>query len=149
MITETSFVLGFPWETKETILQTLELAHHYNPDFAHFLAITPWPYADMYEEVKNNIEVTDYSRYNLVEPIIRPAEMTLEEVSRWMVECYRQYYMRKAPEYFSEPDQFKREYLKRSMHLIMKNSFLTSLMRRYGSGSDFLHMHKPTKSFST
>jgi len=76
-------------------------------------------------------------------------EMTLEEVSRWMVECYRQYYMRKAPEYFSEPDQFKREYLKRSMHLIMKNSFLTSLMRRYGSGSDFLHMHKPTKSFST
>ncbi len=149
MITETSFVLGFPWETKETILQTLELAHHYNPDFAHFLAITPWPYADMYGEVKNHIEVTDYSRYNLVEPIIRPDGMTLEEVTRWMVECYKQYYMRKAPEYFSEPDLFKREYLKRSMHLIMKNSFLTSLMHRYGSGSDFLHFHKPAKVVSS
>ena len=132
MISETSFVLGFPWETKETIERTLELAQHYNPDFAHFLAITPWPYADFYDEVKNSIEITDFAKYNLVEPIIRPDAMTLKEVRHAMVDCYRRYYMRKAPEYYTESDPFKRDYLKRSMHLIMRNSFLTNLMKEEG-----------------
>ncbi len=141
MITETSFVLGFPWETEETIERTLQLAHHYNPDFAHFLAITPWPYADIYADMQGHIEVHDLSKYNLVEPVIRPTRMTLEQVSRKILDCYRRYYIKKAPEYFSEKDHFKREYLKRSMHLIMKNSFLTSLMHRFSSEIDFSHMH--------
>ncbi len=141
MITETSFVLGFPWETEETIERTLQLAHHYNPDFAHFLAITPWPYADIYAEMQDHIEIHDLSKYNLVEPIIRPTRMTLDQVSRKILDCYRRYYIKKVPEYFSEEDHFKREYLKRSMHLIMKNSFLTSLMHRFSSEIDFSHMH--------
>jgi anaerobic magnesium-protoporphyrin IX monomethyl ester cyclase len=132
MISETSFVLGFPWETKESIEQTLELAQQYNPDFAHFLAITPWPYADMYSDMKEYIEVYDYSKYNLVEPIIRPTAMSLEDIRRAIVGCYRQYYMRKAPLYFSDNDLFRRTYLIRSMHLIMKNSFLTKMMKEFG-----------------
>jgi len=145
MISETSFVLGFPWETEETIERTLELAQHYNPDFAHFLAITPWPYADMYSEMEEFVEVRDYSKYNLVEPIIRPSAMTLDQLSRKIVECYGRYYMRKAPEYFSEEDLFKCEYLKRSMHLIMKNSFLTGLLKKFGSNLDFAKtaFHQP------
>lgn len=133
MISETSFVLGFPWETKETIKQTLELAQHYNPDFAHFLAITPWPYADMYEEMKNNIEVWDYSKYNLVEPIIKPNSMALEEIRSAMVDCYKKYYSRKALDYIGEKDLFKRDYLLRSTKLIMMNSFLTQYLKTSGT----------------
>ncbi|MDI6804059.1 MAG: cobalamin-dependent protein [Bacteroidota bacterium] len=129
MISETSFVLGFPWETKETIKKTLELAQHYNPDFAHFLAITPWTYADMYEEMKNHIEVWDYSKYNLVEPIIKPNSMTLEEIRSAMVDCYKKYYSRKALDYIGEKDIFKRDYLLRSTKLIMMNSFLTQYLK--------------------
>lgn len=129
MISETSFVLGFPWETKATIKKTLELAQHYNPDFAHFLAITPWPYADMYEDMKNHIEVWDYSKYNLVEPIIRPHTMTLEEIRSAMVDCYKKYYSRKALDYIGEKDIFKRDYLLRSTKLIMMNSFLTQYLK--------------------
>ncbi len=136
MITETSFVLGFPWDTPESIERTLELAHHYNPDFAHFLAITPWPYADLYDELKGNIETTDYSLYNLVEPIVRPDAMSLDEVRDAIVDCYKRYYMRKAPEYYATADPFKREYLTRSMHLIMKNSFLTKLLGKFGHGKE-------------
>ncbi len=142
MISETSFVLGFPWETKETIEQTLELAHHYNPDFAHFLAITPWPYADMYAEMKEHIAVWDYAKYNLVEPIIRPTALTLEEINRTMLDCYRRYYMRKAPEYYAERDSFRRDYLKRSLHLIMSNSFLTKLIAQSGYAKEFARMHQ-------
>ncbi len=97
MISETSFVLGFEWETKESISRTLELAKHYDPDFAHFLTITPWPYADIYEDVKDRIEVWDYSKYNLVEPIIKPDAMTLDEVNKAIVSCYKQYYMVRRP----------------------------------------------------
>ena len=137
MITETSFVLGFPWETPESIEQTLSLAQHYGPDFAHFLAITPWPYADMYDELRDSVEVHDYAKYNLVEPIVRPAAMTREEVRRAIVDCYARYYMHRVPEYFKIKDRFKRDYLRRSMKLIMSNSFLTTLIKENGAASRF------------
>lgn len=142
MISETSFVLGFPWETNESIEQTFDLAKHYNPDFAHFLAITPWPYADMYEEVKQQIEVFDYAKYNLVEPIIRPETMSLEDVNQAIVDCYKRYYMGKAIDYVRTRDPFVREYLTRSMKLIMTNSFLTKLMQRNGASREFTWMKK-------
>lgn len=139
MISETSFVLGFPWETKESIERTLTLAEEYGPDFAHFLAITPWPYADLYDEMKEHIAVHDYSRYNLVEPIIQPTSMSLDDVSRAMLECYKKYYMKKITRYYAEPDPFRRDYLLRSMKLIMQNSFLTNLIKRWGQ--DFSQIH--------
>jgi anaerobic magnesium-protoporphyrin IX monomethyl ester cyclase len=80
MVSETSFVLGTPDETKESIRKTVELAKWYAPDMAFFLAITPWPYADIYEELKPFVATTDYRRYNLVEPVIKPTGMTLEEM---------------------------------------------------------------------
>ncbi len=46
MITETSFLLGFPHETKLSVAKTLKLSKVYNPDFAHYLALAPWPYAE-------------------------------------------------------------------------------------------------------
>lgn len=142
MISETSFVLGFPWETTESIEHTFNLAKHYNPDFAHFLAITPWPYADMYDEVKQQIEVFDYAKYNLVEPIIRPEAMSLEDVNQAIIDCYKRYYMGKAIDYVRTKDPFVREYLTRSMKLIMTNSFLTKLMQRNGASREFAWMKK-------
>ncbi|MBN1446778.1 MAG: cobalamin-dependent protein [Bacteroidetes bacterium] len=141
MITETSFVLGFPWENKETIAATVELALHYAPDFAHFLAITPWPYADIYCELAPFIAVEDFSRYNLVDPIVRPESMTLDEIRRAIVDCYRRYYMKRIPYYMSIRDSFKREYIKTSMKLIMTNSFLTGLLRETGVSIDLPFTH--------
>jgi len=140
LITETSFVIGFPWETEESIDQTLNLAKEYAPDFAHFLAITPWPYAEMYAEMKDHIEVWDYSKYNLVAPIIKPEKMSLNEINTALVTCYQKYYMSKAKDFFTEPDTFKRDYLKRSMHLIMRNSFLTELIKSAGKEGAFSKM---------
>ncbi len=45
MITETSFILGFPHETKKSIQRTLKLSKIYNPDFAHRLVIAHRSYA--------------------------------------------------------------------------------------------------------
>lgn len=124
IITETSFVLGFPDETKSSIQRTLKLAQYYNPDNAHFLAITPWPYADLHREVEPYIRVRDYARYNLIDPIIEPKRMSLEEVDLAIVECYRKFYFRKVKEVLTLQDPFKRDYLLRAMKLIMGSSFI-------------------------
>jgi anaerobic magnesium-protoporphyrin IX monomethyl ester cyclase len=132
IITETSFVLGFPDDTKKSIERTLKLAQYYNPDNAHFLAITPWPYADMYEEVKPYIRVHDYSKYNLIDPIIEPKRMSLLQVDVAIVDCYRKFYMRKMTEVFAMKDPFKKGYLMRAMKLIMSSSFI---VKKLGMGT--------------
>jgi anaerobic magnesium-protoporphyrin IX monomethyl ester cyclase len=132
IITETSFVLGFPNETKKSIERTLKLAQYYNPDNAHFLAITPWPYADMYEDVKQYIRIHDYAKYNLIDPIIEPKRMSLLQVDVAIVDCYRKFYMKKLPEVLALNDDFKRGYLMRAMRLIMNSSFI---IKKLGKGT--------------
>jgi anaerobic magnesium-protoporphyrin IX monomethyl ester cyclase len=132
MISETSFVLGFPDETVESIEKTFALAQQFDPDFAHFLAITPWPYSDFYNEVKDSIAVHDYACYNLIEPIIKPDNMTLEQIDLAIVDCYRKFYMPKMLDFRKHDDPFLREYLLTSMKLIMKSSFLIKKFARLG-----------------
>lgn len=126
MITETSYVLGLPEETPETVRETLRLAREHNADFAHFLAIAPWPYADLWAEVEPYVAVRDYRRYNLVSPVVKPVAMTLEEVDRAILDCYREYYMGKITEMATMRDSFRRDYMLRSMKHIMTSSFITS-----------------------
>lgn len=125
IITETSMILGFPDDTEESIAKTLELAIEFNPDFAHFLAIAPWPYSDIYNDLKGYIAVDDYRRYNLIDPIIKPKAMTLEELDRAIVDCYRAFYMNRYAEMtLEEKDEFKKAYMMTAMRLMMSNSFI-------------------------
>jgi anaerobic magnesium-protoporphyrin IX monomethyl ester cyclase len=124
IVTETSFVLGAPDETRKHIERILDRARYYNPDNIQFLAFTPWPYADMYEEVKQYIKVHDYTKYNLIEPIIEPKKMSLLQVDVAMVDCYRRFYMGKMKDVMTMRDEFKRNYLMQAMRLIMGSSFL-------------------------
>lgn len=136
IISECSFVLGMPDETPETIKENLELAKHYNPDFAHFLMIAPWPYADVYPDLKDYIEEWDYAKYNFINPIVRPKSMTMEELNKAIVDSYRDYYMSKLDDYTKIKDDFKREYLIRSMKVMMDNSFLKKYISDLGEMPD-------------
>lgn len=132
IITECSFVLGLPDETPASIRQTLERAKIYNPDMAHFLAIAPWPYADLYEELRDHVVVHDYAGYNIVDPVVKPREMTLEELRREIVGCYKSYYMEKLPEYDRITDPFKRTYMLTALEAMMQNSFLRNYLGGLG-----------------
>lgn len=131
MVSETSFVLGMPDETPESIAQAVELAKDYAPDLAFFLAIAPWPYAEMYEELRPYIEVTDYRRYNLVEPVVRPKAMTLEQLRGEMMRATRAFYMDKMKRYktFSA---HKRAFLVKVMKIMAEHSYLGDEMRAVG-----------------
>jgi len=132
MLSETSFVLGFPEETEESVRRTLEAARYFDPDMAHFLAITPWPYSDLYAEMKDSIEVTDYAKYNLIEPIIKPKAMTLRGIDEAIIRCYRDFYMTKMVDFARYPDELRRSYMNTSMKLIMKSSFIKEKVLRLG-----------------
>lgn len=128
MISETSFVMGMPDETPEEMAQTIELAKYYDPDMAFFLAITPWPYADLYPQVKDHIAVTDYRKYNLVEPVIKPRGMTLEEVRGALLKGFQEFYTAKMATHHLLPP-WKRDFMRSLMQLLMTHSYLRDEMR--------------------
>jgi anaerobic magnesium-protoporphyrin IX monomethyl ester cyclase len=130
MVSETSFVLGFPDETPEKIKRTLELAKTYDPDNAHFLAITPWPYADLWREMEPYVATRDYRKYNLIDPVIRPKAMSLDDVDNAIVDCYRSFYTSKAVSVFTDRNSERREYMLRAMKLIMASSFVRKKMAK-------------------
>lgn len=126
---EASFMIGFPGETQDSIKQTISEAIRLNPDIAVFPVITPMPFTPLWEEMHDRIRVWDYSKYNLVEPIIEPYAMTLEEVSLALGRCYMTFYAAKTKEIMALPDGFKRRYMLSAMKEMMKD---------YGEHFDFL-----------
>ncbi len=138
IITETSFVLGLPEDTPESIRETVKLAKYYNPDLAFFLAIAPWPYADIYEELKPFIESYDYSKYNLVEPVIKPTAMTTEQVSKELMNAFKKFYMGKMAQ-LPNMTKFKREYMISVAKLLATHSYLADQMKGFGKMPKKVH----------
>jgi anaerobic magnesium-protoporphyrin IX monomethyl ester cyclase len=127
MISETSFVMGMPHETREDMERTIELAKFYNPDMAFFLAITPWPYADLYKDLKDHIAVWDYRKYNLVEPVVKPVSMSLDEVREQLLRGFREFYRNKMSQFGTMPP-WKQEFMKSLMKLLLEHSYLKDQM---------------------
>lgn len=128
IVSETSFVLGMPDETKESIRNTVELAKHYNPDMAFFIAIAPWPYSEIYPELEPYIESYDYSKYNLVEPVIKPKNMTLKEVAKELGRASMDFYMHKLNT-LDVMSSRKREFMVKVIKLIAEDSYLARDMK--------------------
>lgn len=123
ILTECSFILGTPDETPESIEIVLQQALDYNPDLAHFLLITPWPYSDIYEDLKPYIVEYDYSKYHFVYPIVKPKKMTTHQLMQKVYYCFKVFYQHKAQEYLAAPESFKKTYMLRSIELMYKEFF--------------------------
>ncbi len=133
IVSETSFVLGMPDDTPESIRETVELAKHYDPDMAFFLAIAPWPYAEMYAELRPFIEEFDYRRYNLVEPVVRPMAMTRAELNEALGCASRDFYTHKLAG-LDRMSGGKRQFMLTVLKILATNSYLASKMKGLGAG---------------
>jgi anaerobic magnesium-protoporphyrin IX monomethyl ester cyclase len=129
IVSEISFVLGFPDETAQGLVRTLKLAQELNPDSCNFLALTPWPYTDLFRELEPHLRVRDYSRYNMIDPVLEPTEMTLLQVEIALTDCFRKFYMGKIMEIMTMKDEFRRGYMVRASKLIMGSSFV---LKKFG-----------------
>ena len=134
IMSEASFMIGFPSETRESVRRTIDAALYLNPDIAVFPVLTPMPFTPIHAEMKDRIRVFDYSRYNLVTPIIEPYEMSLDDVTRALGLCYMTFYANKMREVLALPDGFKRRYMLSAFKAMMKD---------YGERFDFLGSGMP------
>ncbi|BDG06850.1 B12-binding domain-containing radical SAM protein [Anaeromyxobacter oryzae] len=134
MVSETSFVLGTPEETAASIRKTVELAKWYAPDMAFFLALTPWPYADISPQLDSRVATRDYRRYNLVEPVMKPDNMTMEEMQSELHRATGHFFHDK----FKNLDKLspgKRSFMVKVLKLLIENSYLGHEMHRMASGA--------------
>ena len=117
-----------PDDTPESIAQTVELAKHYNPDMAFFLAIAPWPYAELYPQLEEFVFTKDYSKYNLVEAVIKPKNMTVEELEKELGKAAQKFYLHKF-QHLHELTPWKQEFMLSVLDIFINHSYLAGQMK--------------------
>jgi anaerobic magnesium-protoporphyrin IX monomethyl ester cyclase len=109
---EAQFIVGLDNETPETLEETFRMAWDWQPDLANWAMYTPWPFTPLFQELKDKVEVFDFSKYNFVTPIMTPAAMTRGELLDGVMKNYRRFYMRKALFHYPwRGTGFRRRYL--------------------------------------
>jgi anaerobic magnesium-protoporphyrin IX monomethyl ester cyclase len=93
---EASFWLGFPDETPQRIEELLERARAWDPDVAHFPLLAPLPYTPAWRSYGSHVTTRDYRRFNHRDPVVKPLEMTLDDVGAAAARCYRRFYAERA-----------------------------------------------------
>jgi anaerobic magnesium-protoporphyrin IX monomethyl ester cyclase len=124
MVAEAQFIMGLENETPETIEETYRYSQDWGPDMANWNMYTPWPFAELFEELGDRVEVRDYAKYNFVTPIMKPDAMEREAVLKGVLRNYGRFYMRKAfLEYPWIKDPFKRRYMLGCLKAFAKTTF--------------------------
>lgn len=112
IFTEAQFIVGLDNETAETLEETFQMAWDWQPDLANWSMYTPWPFTPLFQEIRDQVEVFDFSKYNFVTPIMKPAALTRGELLDGVMKNYRRFYMRKALFHYPwRGTGFRRRYL--------------------------------------
>ena len=112
IFTEAQFIVGLDNETEETLEETFQMAWDWQPDLANWSMYTPWPFTPLFQEIRDQVEVFDFSKYNFVTPIMKPAALTRGELLDGVMKNYRRFYMRKALFHYPwRGTGFRRRYL--------------------------------------
>ena len=91
-------------------------------------SLTPWPYATIYKELEPYITTKDYSKYNLIEPVVKPEKMTIDELRDELNKATRLFYMDKFSKLRSMTS-FKKDYMISVMRLLMEHSYIGSQIK--------------------
>jgi anaerobic magnesium-protoporphyrin IX monomethyl ester cyclase len=124
IFTEAQFIVGLDNETPETLEETYRMAWDWQPDLANWSMYTPWPFTPLYHELADKVEVFDFSKYNFVTPIMKPATMDRAELLDRTMNNYRRFYMRKALFHYPwRGTGFRRRYLLGCLKAFLKAGF--------------------------
>lgn len=121
---EAQFIVGLENETAETLEESWRMAWDWQPDLANWSMYTPWPFTPLFEELKDKVEVHDFSKYNFVTPIMKPAAMERGELLDRVMANYRRFYMRKALFHYPwRGTGFRRRYLLGCLYAFLRAGF--------------------------
>jgi anaerobic magnesium-protoporphyrin IX monomethyl ester cyclase len=96
LMTIASVVLGFPGETRETAVKTVNFIKEINPDDVGYYIATPYPGTPMAELVKKNgwLRVTDFDKYDTATPIFELPTLSMEELVKIREDAFHRFYLR-------------------------------------------------------
>ena len=121
---EAQFIVGLDNETPETLEETYQMAWDWQPDLANWAMYTPWPFTPLFQELGDKVEVFDFSKYNFVTPIMKPAAMERGELLDGVMKNYRRFYMQKALFHYPwRGTGFRRRYLLGCLKAFLKAGF--------------------------
>jgi anaerobic magnesium-protoporphyrin IX monomethyl ester cyclase len=124
---EAQFIVGLDNETPETLEETYRMAWEWQPDLANWAMYTPWPFTPLFQDLGDKVEVFDFSKYNFVTPIMKPAAMESAELLDRVMHNYRRFYMRKALFHYPwRGTGFRRRYLLGCLKAFLKAGFQRS-----------------------
>ncbi|MEC8178968.1 MAG: magnesium-protoporphyrin IX monomethyl ester anaerobic oxidative cyclase, partial [Pseudomonadota bacterium] len=124
---EAQFIVGLDNETPETLEETYKMAWDWQPDLANWAMYTPWPFTPLFEEIKDQVEIHDFSKYNFVTPIMKPAAMERGELLNGVMKNYRRFYMQKALFHYPwRGTGFRRRYLLGCLYAFLRAGFKRS-----------------------
>ena len=121
---EAQFIVGLDNETEETLEETYRMAWDWQPDLANWAMYTPWPFTPLFQELKDKVEIYDFSKYNFVTPIMKPAAMERGELLNGVMKNYRRFYMQKALFHYPwRGTGYRRRYLLGCLKAFLKAGF--------------------------
>ena len=92
----TTFMLGNPGETEETIMKTIKFALELDPDIALFNITTPFPGTQMFAWAKENgyLRSEDWSRYDLSNMLMELPTISPQKIEEYYKKIFRIFYLR-------------------------------------------------------
>ncbi|HEV2556376.1 MAG TPA: magnesium-protoporphyrin IX monomethyl ester anaerobic oxidative cyclase [Bosea sp. (in: a-proteobacteria)] len=124
IFTEAQFIVGLDNETAETLEETFQMAWDWQPDLANWAMYTPWPFTPLFQELKDKVEIFDFSKYNFVTPIMAPEAMSRGALLDGVMKNYRRFYSRKALFHYPwRGTGFRRRYLLGCLKAFLKAGF--------------------------
>lgn len=91
------FMFGFPWDSKESIEATIELAKRISPDMVQFSIPMAYPGTQLYEEAKERgfILAEEWKEWDMTHgPVVETLDMNREELTPILARVYKEFYFR-------------------------------------------------------
>ncbi|MCX5716026.1 MAG: radical SAM protein [Candidatus Omnitrophica bacterium] len=93
------FILGLPYETKQTLRRTIEFAKKLKLDYAQFSLLTPLPGTEIWDLAKEGrilrLTTSDFARFNRYgKAVIELPGLTSEELNKYYKKAYIEFYFR-------------------------------------------------------
>ncbi len=88
------YILGFPTDTNETILKTINYAKKLNTTYAQFSIWTPYPGTPIFSQYKDKIFVKKYEDFNQYKLVYDHDNLNNHQIRRFLEEAYEKFYLR-------------------------------------------------------
>jgi anaerobic magnesium-protoporphyrin IX monomethyl ester cyclase len=91
------FMFGFPYDSKETVEQTIQFAKKLSPDQVQFSICMCYPGTSLYEYIKDNnlLLAKSFKEFDMTHgPVAKTLDMEREDLEHILARVYREFYFR-------------------------------------------------------